>query len=387
MKILFFISVHGHGRGGHFHSLNHISQKIGEQHEVKIISFGPGRSDIIEANPHFHQHIKFKGFDLFKLMNIIKKESRVFNPDIYHCFDEGSYNIVRLIIPSNKYKIVLSKCGGPNPIYYPTVNNLILFSLENQKWFQSQNKFRRANIHLIPNRVKPLIIIPKFYQREKISNEFVFMRICRIGHSYKKSIQDSINLISILLARGLNKIKLYVIGVVQDADVFEKFNNHELVKNGNVIFLTDTTYTTEASKMLYLADVVIGTGRGLMEASSLGKPMLSIDKNGEIPILLTGTYFNDAFETNFSERNAFDNLNNIQNINNITQLITDKNYYKDISEFTSICFDKHFNLDKVSEAYPNVYEKSSTGKRKLLVDSLLIFKSLYSFYRSFQILK
>jgi hypothetical protein len=128
--------------------LNHISQKIGENHEIKIISFGPGKSEIIESNPHFVRHIHFKGLNFLKLRKTIKHETSIFNPDIYHCFDEGSYNIVRLIIPSNKNILVLNKCGGPNPRHFPYIKNLILFSLENQKWFKNQNKFKNTNIHI-----------------------------------------------------------------------------------------------------------------------------------------------------------------------------------------------------------------------------------------------
>jgi glycosyltransferase involved in cell wall biosynthesis len=382
MKILYFISVHGHGRGGHFHSLNHISKKIGEEHDVKIISFGPGKSDIIESNPHFLRHINFNGLNFLKLQKIIKQEIRKFNPDIYHCFDEGSYNIVRLTISSNKNKLVLNKCGGPNPTHFPHVENLILFSVENQEWFRNQNKFKNTNIHLIPNRVKPLQLNSDFKPIEKNPGDFIFMRICRIGHTYKKSIQDSINLISKLLESNMKNVKLYLIGVVQDADVFEEFKKHEFIKSGHLTILTESKYTNEASKMLYLADAVIGTGRGLMEAASLGKPLLAINKNGEIPVLLNELNFDDAFKTNFSERNVFPKLNNSDNIKSITQLINHKISYNENRSFVIQSFEKYFSLEKAKDAYPTVYNISKTGKRKLIADLPFIFKSILGFYRS-----
>lgn len=383
MKILFFISVHGHGRGGHFHSLNHISMKIGEEHDVKIISFGPGKSDIIESNPHFLRHINFKGLDFFKLRKIIKQEARIFNPDIFHCFDVGSYNIIRLIIPSNKNILVLNKCGGPNPTHFPYVKNLILFSIENHEWFKKQSKFKSTNVRLIPNRVKSLQLNTDFVPIEKNPEEFVFMRICRIGHMYKKSIQDSINLISKLLEANLINIKFYLIGVVQDPDVFEELKNHELVKSGHMIILTESLFTNEASKMLYLADAVIGTGRGLMEAASLGKPLLAINKNGEIPILLNEMNFNDAFKTNFSERNVFPKLNDDENIKSIAQIIYDKESYLANSFFVTQSFEKYFSLEKAKEEYSVAYKQSKTSKRKLFADLPFILRNIFSFYRSY----
>jgi len=382
MKILYFISVHGHGRGGHFHSLNHISKKIGEDHDVKIISFGPGKSDIIESNPHFLRHIDFNGLNFFKLRKIIKQETRKFRPDIFHCFDGGSYNIVRLIVSSTKNILVLNKCGGPNPTYFPHVKNLILFSLENQEWFKNQKKYKNTNIHLIPNRVKPLQLSPDFNPIEKNPGDFIFMRICRIGHTYKKSIQDSINLISKLLETDFKSIKLYLIGVVQDTDVFEEFINHELVKSGHLTILTESKFTKEASKMLYFADAVIGTGRGLMEAASLGKPLLAINKNGEIPVLLNELNFDDAFRTNFSERNVFPGFKDNDNIKSISQIVNDKVSYNENRSFVIQSFERYFTLEKAKDAYSTVYNISKTGKRKLIADFPYILKSILTFCRS-----
>lgn len=382
MKILYFISVHGHGRGGHFHSLNHISQKIGENHKVKIISFGPGKSDIIQSNPHFLQHIDFDGLNFFKLRTIIKQETCIFKPDIFHCFDEGSYNIVRLIIPSNKNILVLNKCGGPNPRHFPYVKNLILFSLENQEWFKKQNKFKNTNIHLIPNRVKALLPNEEFQPIEKKTGEFVFVRICRITAFYRKSIQDAINLVEYFHSKNIKNISLYIIGVVQDITTYNDFKENYLVKIGFVKFFTDPAYTDEASKMIYLADAVIGTGRGLMEAASLGKPLLVINKNGEIPVLLNDSNFHEAFKSNFSERNVFHKLKENDNIKSVSQIINNKDSYNANSSFVLKSFEKYFSLEKAKEAYPKAYKVSKTSKRKLISDLPFILRSILSFYRS-----
>ena len=384
MKIFYFISIHSHGRGGHAHSLNHISRKIGEKHDVKIMSIGPGKSDIIESNPHFRKHINYKGFDILKLRRKIRNEIKIFNPDIYHCFDLGSYNIVRLLVSSKKHRIVLNKCGGPNPIEFPYVNNLVLFSKENQEWFEGQNKFKKTNMFLIPNRVIPLELRPDFHPINKEKNDFIFVRICRIGNTYKKSILDSMNLISKLYESNFKKIKLYIIGAVEDEDVLKDLKYNEHVINGRIVFLTQSEYTSEASKMLYLADAVIGTGRGLMEAASLKKPILAIDKNRNIPVLLDENHFMDAFKTNFSERNTFKDLNTHDNLNNISKLIYDLKYYNEVSSFAYNCFNIYFNINNVNELYFSAYKQSGTSKRKILNDAPMILKTMISFYRSSQ---
>jgi len=382
MKILFLISVYGHGRGGHFHSLNHISKKIGENNDVKIVSFGPGKSNIIESNPYFAEHIPFNGFNFYNLKTEITKLTYKFNPDIYHCFDVGSYNTIRLLISSKTHKIILNKCGGPNPIQYPHIHNLILFSSENLMWFKNQKKYQYSNIHLIPNRVKSILMDMTFHPIAKEPGEFVFLRICRIGAAYNKSIIDSIMLIEKLILKDIINIKLYIVGIIEDYDIFNKLNEHHLVKNGRVIFLTDTAYTTEASKMIYISDAVIGTGRGLMEAASLSIPLLTIDRDGNIPVLLNSDNFFEAFETNFSERNVFNNNSYDSNINNIVLLIKNKIYYSEISKFSKQAFDEYFNIDKVTKAYHEAYASSIHGKKKIMEDIFIIMRSFIKFFKN-----
>jgi glycosyltransferase involved in cell wall biosynthesis len=383
MKILYLISVLGHGRGGHGHSLNCISRKIGEQNEVKIISFGPRRCGVIESNPHFLKHIDFNGINFFHLKRELNEAIREFNPSVYHCFENGSYNIVRLLISSRKNKLIVTKCGGPNPVSYPRMHNLILFSLENLNWFRKQEKYKDTIIHLIPNRVTVQSLDKTFQPIAKDPNDFVFIRICRIGRFFKKSIQDSIDLADYLLSQNLRNVRLFIIGVVEDPNLLGDLKKHARVQSGEVSFFTDPAYTAEAAKMLYLADAVIGTGRGLMESASLAIPLLVINAEGNIPVLLNNENFLDAFATNFSERNVFPNYNHEENLKNIAEMVTNKNYRTEMSKFSKATFEKYFDLNKVTEAYPNAYAKSITGERNLLADSPLILKSILKFFHSY----
>ena len=383
MKILYFISVHGHGRGGHFHSLNHISKEIGNEHDVKIISIGPGKSNIIESNPHFLKHLFFNGFNFLELSRELKKYQDSIKPNFFHCFDQDSYNIVRLFISTTHNKVIVNKCGGPNPRRYSYVPNLILFSQENLDWFSKQQKFKNTNIDLVPNRVKKIVINSKFQPIIKDEDKFVFIRICRVGKIYEKSILNSIYLIEYLISQKIKNIVLYVIGVVEDLDVFNELNKHKLVEKGFVIFLKEDIYTKEASKMLYLADAVIGTGRGAMESSSLGIPILGINSNNKIPVLLDESQFFSAFKTNFSERNVFSDFDEDVNLKKISKLVLNKEYYIQNSIFSKKMFDEYFNLIKVRDSYPNCYNKSINFKRKIFSDFPLILHTIFNFSRSY----
>lgn len=380
---MYFISVLGHGRGGHFHSLNHISKKLGEQNEVGIISIGPGRSKIIETNPFFLKHIKFYGLNFFKLKKEVKNVIRKFRPNLYHCFDTNSFNIIRLIISSKRHKLLINKCGGPNPIAFPLAHNLILFSQENMLWFENQKKFQQSRVFVIPNRVNSIELNNAFNPIERDENKFTFLRICRIGSGYNKSLLDAIELINKLLFENIKNIKLYIIGVVQDQNVFKELITHPLVQSGHVVFLTESIYTQEASKMLYLADAVIGTGRGIMESASKKIPLLTINSKGDIPVLLDQSTFPDAFKTNFSERNVFPNLNEERNFDKICQLVAKKGYYNEVSSFSRQVFEEYFSLEKAPEAYLQAYSRAILGRRNLVGDTMLICRSFYGFYKSF----
>lgn len=382
MRILFFISVQGHGRGGHFHSLDHISRKLGAQHEVGIITIGIPRSRLIMNSPFFVAHIDFRGYNILSLWERLRNITNSFKPDIYHCFDNNSYNLIRLFYCSRNNKIVLTKCGGPNFSRFPYVKNLVTFSVENYDWFKGNMKYKLSNIYFLPNRVNPVQLKEDFQPFKKDHDSFTFIRICRIGYKYQKSIKDSMRLIARLHSFGLTNSKLLIIGVISDNVLFNEIASNELVSEGHVILLTDDVYTNEASKMLYLADAVVGTGRGLMEASSLGKPVLTINQNDEIPVLIDESTFEEAFRTNFSERNQFVKFDKGMNLEKIRRLVNDKDYYCRIGKYSKMLFDRYFCLDEALIKYNDVYESAQKSQPDIFPDILLICQSWINYFRN-----
>ena len=382
MKILFFISVHGHGRGGHFNSLNHIANSFREKQEIGIISIGAGKSTILENNENFITHAYFNGINLKKLKKNISSVVDNFNPDIIHCFDVGCYNVIRLLYHSRTPKVVLSKCGGPNPIEFPYVRNLILFSEEDKEWFDDDRRYVNSHVSVIPNRVSAINTIST--DISKPVQEFSFVRIARIGKTYKKSIFDCISLIDRLLKIDNRlKLKLFIIGVVESKEILNEIMSNEHVVNGTVQLLTEDKYTINASKMLYLADAVIGTGRSVMEAASLGIPTLTIDSSGSLPVLINEKTFHSAFKTNFSQRNVFSFNNDSENFLSIQKLVTSPEYYQELSIYMDIVFERYFNVDHAAVNYIDFYNSASNNERQyLLSDKKLILKTLYRFFRS-----
>jgi glycosyltransferase involved in cell wall biosynthesis len=330
-------------------------------HHIGIISFGPSTSPILQNNPHFLRHVLFNGFDLLRARRLLADVLKSFKPDIIHFFDSSCYSVIPWLLNVKKFKLVLNKCGGPNLHSYPYAKNIIVFSYENYAWFLSNVKFAQANIALIPNRVNPIALDPARRPVEKPHNSFVFVRICRIGTEYRKSIEDSIRLLSLMHKRGNIHTQLFVIGAVENQSVFSHLLSLASPLKDSIHFLTNPHITKEASNMLYLADAVVGTGRGLMEAASLGIPLLAINSTDNYPVLIDHGNFFDAFKTNFSQRNLFHNYNHDHNIDKISMLLNDKSYWHKLSHHSSQVFEQYFDVKSSLSKYTSFYNQASIG--------------------------
>lgn len=359
MKVLFFIFVSAGGKGGHFHSLNQISLEIAKSNpSIRIITFGREESPILNDNPCFYKHLYFSKSNFINFYLTLKDEIKSFNADVLHFFDAHSFNIFFPLSFSSKRKIVVNKCGGPNPNAYPIVPNLILFSEENKKWFLTNKLYNNSNIKVIPNRS---VVVKTREQQEysKNSKSFNIVRICRIGSTYYGSILNGINLIKELSKRNINT-KFYVIGKVVDESIYKQLVDHSI--GFNIEFITEEKFTTEASKMLYLADAVLGTGRSAMEACSLGLPTLMPSKHYDFPVILNKDNFDKYFEKNFTDRVGSEVLEQETILQEIIKLIENKENYKELSAFSKEVFNKYFDVSQAGKNYLKFYKELNHQK-------------------------
>src|SRR5690554_1219656 len=113
MKVIYLIFVSAGGKGGHFHSLNHITQEIGKNNPyIRIITIGRESSPILNNNPFFYKHLYFSKTKFFNFYLKFYREIKSFNPQVLHFFDAHSYNIFFPISFFIKHGIVVNKCGG-----------------------------------------------------------------------------------------------------------------------------------------------------------------------------------------------------------------------------------------------------------------------------------
>lgn len=369
MKILYVISCNGGGSGGHYHSIDHISSALAQRVDVKIVSIGVSESPVLKENPNYYGAFKFRWFNFFTLEKKFKTLFKSFNPDIIHCFD-GASALMLMASPSlmNK-KVIYTKCGGPNErkSIAQVTSDVFLFSQENYDSYKSNLRFKDSDLHLIPNRVFD-VDLWKEKEREisKDENVFNFVRIARIGNSYEKSIRQAIELTSRVIIAD-KKVKLYVIGVIQDDEIYNNLSKFAEIKKVDVEFITNHL-TEKASRMLYLADAVIGTGRGAMEAMSLGIPTFVPVKGKELPELLTPKNFNSFLSTNFSPRGSSESYDEAEIVSNVNELVNNSVAHKEFSAFALNVANKEFVLNtEIVEKYVSIYKNIRVKREKLYI--------------------
>lgn len=371
MTIVYFITTVGHGKGGHFHSLNTIANAVGETENVHVINLGIQPSEVLDKENYTVEFIKFTGYNFISVFFRIKKLIKGIKPNAIHAFDVESFAFSRLFSKHINQASFLNKCGGPNPKkYFPLSDNLVLFSKENKAYFESKERFNNTKVTLIPNRVRPVKLdrsrIEAFYTKHGKA-DLTLLRIARIGKHYHKSISQAINLVSWLKSKSL-KVRLIVIGTIQSEvnlnAILEEIKAENL--ENDVIIETSDEFTYNASGMLDVGDVIIGTGRNFMEASSLNKMLLVPYKNSDYPLLVTDNNFEAIFATNFSPRTQVANFNEQANLGFILEALKSK------EERTSKSwFEAYFNVKNGVDLYKKVYLNQDLPKNSNLIDTFV----------------
>lgn len=377
MRVIYFVTTLRHGIGGHIYSLQTTADSLKDKIDVKIVNIGTKPSPVFNNSKINYQFIFCNGLNFLsvikKLNDIIKNDE----PDILHAFDDKAFLFARIVSYKNKTPILLTKCGGENQKRYPYNKDLVLFSQENIDFYKSNKKFKSARFHFIPNRVTQFpdnnLLIEEI--KHQINGRVSFLRISRISTYYENSILQSIRLIDQLVADGYKNVILVIVGVVESKDVLKK------ISSPNVLLFTDKIHTNNAKELINAFDFVIGTGRGLMEAASKGKILLSPSKYYKFPILVDRFVFENLLSTNFSERNNPD-IKEEDNFNKIIRCIDSIDERKKISAFSNEIFDKYFNIKSVTNRYLKLYQNSKPAvlKGDILYHFLFVIKEFIYFF-------
>lgn len=363
LSIVYFIFATGKANGGHYRSLALTAEHMAKHHDVKIIVLGYTYSHIIKDAPVESEFVYFNGLNIGSALK--KVLLSVDEKSILHAFDLYAYFVVRLLRLKRGNKIALTKCGGPNPKdYFPKVKNLVLFSQEDLDYFSARSRYADSVLHLIPNRTEDFLT--NLNKTEEIKRKFnlqnfdkVILRICRISRMYQKSILQSINLHQYVNDQGC-KAALIILGNVQDKSVIDDLKDN---LPDSVFFLTEDRFTANAKEVIEVADWVVGTGRGFMEASAKSRVMFAVSMQDDVPMLIGSHNFDRAFAFNFSERIAFENQHIVENEVNIVKLFNDEVFETNVKKQSLLWFNEYFSIEGAVEKYSNMYKQLHDDSR------------------------
>ncbi|MDD3944779.1 MAG: hypothetical protein PHS38_08705 [Bacteroidales bacterium] len=371
-KVLYIIfSSSDTAGGGHFYSLKTISKAMQENIDYRILNLGYVNATPLVDEPNAH-YIDIKRENFFVQIKKVLSYINEYNPDVLHAFDNPSLFFARTAALFNKKIVIYTKCGGPNGRrlkFIPDSDAHILFSRENFDFFSKYGK-KTIPKYFIPNRTAKVetdtFRVNQLREEYDLKNKFILLRISRFNPYYDLSFRQSLNLLIKYLENNDKSVLLFI-GKIQDYEYYE--NLKKLCKDLPVIFITDVNYTHEASQLIDITNVLIGTGRGVMEASSLDKTIFCPVKDSDLPIVLNVNTLEKLFLYNFSERVKI-NKKFIEKEN--SKIMIDN-----IVAHTFPFYEEYFSIKNATTKYLEIYNTSSKKRFRIinyLLHLLLFFK-------------
>ncbi len=378
MKVLFITDVGDQtGIGGHLYSVQALVAALAPRVECVVVSLGCASSPALESLDCPRHRVvfgsgKLRWAERSRFLEIVQAEK----PDVIHAFDPLACALARVAARRFGCGLVLTKCGGPNPAargpraYFPRVDRLVLFSAENERYFRSRRRFRKTRIWRIPNRIGA--VAPDSGRIAILRSRLdparpVILRVGRISPSYGKTAEQSLRLVKRLVADGF-PAQLVFLGAVQDAAT-EQSIRQTLGADG--ILVTDPDLVAQASAVLDACDLVVGTGRGLMEAAARGRVLLVPTRSGQLPALVDEDNWRPLFDANFSERGEVAAWDEERNYANIRTVLQDSGYRRACSEFSRKLYEEQFALERVLDQYLAIYREAAPPGREQGLDLAL----------------
>lgn len=357
-RVLFLMTVPGGGRGGHYYDAVTLAEVLGSRCAISLATVGLNRSPVLESSGLPYEHVAFSGAELLGAVRDVIRIGRDLDVDVFHSFDLGACGFARLAALRVRVPHVHSKCGGPNPVgRFPRVETLVVVSGENRDYFAAHPGFRNTRVCCLPNRVT--VVEPDRERIELFKDEhglrdwdgWTFLKIGRISRLYENGIRQSIRLIRDLTSAGVPS-KLVLIGVAEDPELWREVSE---ACGDSVVASSDPRYTLESSGLIDIADCVIGTGRGVMEAAARGKILFTELRDGPYLIRLDEDNLEELFYTNFSPRNQLrSGPLDASYVERIASFLLGREKGRE-DTFALDVFSRKFDANRVVDDYVNLY--------------------------------
>lgn len=382
MKICLFVSSGATGFGGHHFSVRDIFLSMKEkQIDVTLLVAGEIDSKVLNEFDHFFIKLRYPWY--FNSINAFKTFFKANDFDTVFCFDENTSRIAILNFHNQLQKVVPVKPGWLNSTSWTnSTNHFVCFSKENFDYMKGLLKYKKVQIHLIPNRVRNVAVDNIFCNNLKkdlslTDVEKIILAVSRIDPDKKQVFVQSINLFK-NLEKHSSAYRLIIAGHVSCNDTLSWLET--LIEQQNlgskVVLLTESLYTKNVSKIFSMADFLIGMGRTAMESMSLGKLTYIPIGNNNLPVLITKDNFEKAFQRNFTYRSEF-NDSELQNNHSLLQRFKDHNFIKELENETKMLFEENLSIEKGINAYLEIVK--SIKNEKAITKSLIKRSQIFAY--------
>jgi hypothetical protein len=203
-----------------------------------------------------------------------------------------------------------------------------------------------------------------------LCNKKIILKISRFNEYYDLTFTQSINLLNKLNQYSCDYVLIFI-GKIQSQEFYDKIKSS--CKLLPVLFITDKYFTNNSSRLIDCGDIIVGTGRGAMEACSLNKIVFCPVSNYHLPIYLNDKSFENLSYFNFSERTIInEDLINHENNNVFGHIHSNFNSFS--------LFEKYFSIDHVKNKYFDIYKNAKFIKKKhnylnFIYHTFIFFKS------------
>lgn len=278
-------------QGGHIHScLDLLNDFSGGSH--RLIGFNGVLRSKYELVVELDCVATRRGY-LVKLLRQLVQ----FKPDIIHCWDYNALKLLMKVRLVYSGRVYYTKAGGePIKTYLPQFDGFIVFSKELMTYYAAN---KAKNLLLISQRLN-LSAFPERQSRPVADGLTIgiFMR-----HSKEKLVMFK-NLVNILKGVSLKKVRLHVAGTGNyTEDIISSLN---LVEGLELIYHGLISDRDQLSDLREQCDVVVGHGRGVIEAAAMGIPILLLGYKSSGSSFVDHLNFNEHATLNMSGRSISD---------------------------------------------------------------------------------
>lgn len=324
-----------------------------------------------------------KSFSYFyKTYSDIIKRNKI---DIVHAHDSRKFLPLFLATCNKRRAFVYSHAGGIFFDYNPPLKcEFFVFSPELLNAYKSLPKYRNREIKIISERISPVVYKPfiveedfgeKYHLPKDGTNLFFSMRL----HSHKKPFIDSLlafsndlintNVNANIIVAGDGNLREYL---KKEADIIQ-IESHNRIK----FYLIGSIYSEiEIAALINYSTVIIGTGRGIMEAMACEKPTIILGENKDYDLVKKENIAAVSYY-NFSGRHfAFSEHNNANSIKDIIKVMTSIEEYKIMSQFSFEYFSNKLSSIIGVQKLLSIYNDSLLKKLSIIDGLKVLIKSI-----------